>query len=109
MAGPCTCRNLGYNPLPGGKDELAKSLPEALTKSSNTPTLSPAVFWALIPAPAPALVLFSTNKLFKQFMKAYLEFNQGPRQPLTEHKWIFKAKMLDVYYGKSHIDYYHFC
>ena len=41
-------------------------------------------------------------------MKAYLEMNQEPRQPPTECKQSFKAKVLEVYYAKSHIDYYHF-
>ena len=42
-------------------------------------------------------------------MKAYLESNQGPRQPRAERKQTFKAKVLEVYYSKLHIDYYHFC
>ena len=42
-------------------------------------------------------------------MKAYLETNQRPRPPLTERKQTFKAKVPEVYYGKSYIDCYHFC
>ena len=42
-------------------------------------------------------------------MKAYLESNQGPKQPLEEREQLLKAKVSDVYYGKSHIDFYHFC
>ena len=41
-------------------------------------------------------------------MKVYLEFNQGPSQPLEEFEKPLKAKVLDVYYGKSHMDCYHF-
>lgn len=32
-----------HNPAPVKKDELAKNV---FTKSNNTPTLSPAIFWA---------------------------------------------------------------
>ena len=42
-------------------------------------------------------------------MKAYLETNQGPRQPPTERKQTFKVKVPEVYYGKSYMDCYHFC
>ena len=42
-------------------------------------------------------------------MKAYLESNQGPRQPLVERKQPLKAKVSKVYYGKLHIDCYYFC
>ena len=42
-------------------------------------------------------------------MKAYLEFNQGPSQPPEERERPLKAKVPDVYYGKSHMDCYHFC
>ena len=42
-------------------------------------------------------------------MKAYLEYNQGLSQPPEECKQPFKDKELDVYYGKSHLDCYHFC
>ena len=42
-------------------------------------------------------------------MKAYIEFNRGPNQPSVEHKRPLKANILDVYYDKLYIDYYHFC
>ena len=42
-------------------------------------------------------------------MKAYLEMNQGSRQPLMECERFFKAKVLENYYSKFHMDYYHFC
>ena len=41
-------------------------------------------------------------------MKAYLESNQGPSQPLKEREQPLEAKVLDVYYGKLHMDCYHF-
>ena len=103
MAGPRICRSPRRNPLPGGKNELVGGLQGASNKSSNTSTHSPAISWALTPAP-----LF-TNKLFKRFMKAYLKSYQGPSQPPKECKRPFKAKVSDVYYGKSHMYCYHFC
>ena len=41
----------------------------------------PALVPTLIPVPVSALapILSSSNEFFKQFMKAYLELNQGPR------------------------------
>ena len=41
-------------------------------------------------------------------MKAYLESNHGPRQLLVECEQPLKAKVLEVHYGKLHMDYYHF-
>ena len=65
-----------------------------LFPSSISPSLGPALFCNLTPGPtlisAPVIVLASTlvttNKLFKQFMKAYLESNHGARQPPTERE-----------------------
>ena len=42
-------------------------------------------------------------------MRAYLELNQGPRQPPAERERFFKAKIPEVYYNKLHMDCYHFC
>ena len=92
-----------HNPPPGAEDELVGDPPGAPNKGSNTPTHFPGVSWA------PTLVSPSTNELFKQFMKAYLKSNQGPSQPPEERKQPLKAKVSDVYYGKLHIDCYHFC
>ena len=78
---------------------------------SYNPTLGPDQVSALIPALA--LVLASaptlTDELFKKFMKAYLESNQGPRQPPAEREWSLKAKVPEIYYGNPHMDCYHFC
>ena len=41
-------------------------------------------------------------------MKAYLESNLVPSQPPEECKRPPKAKVPDVYYGKLHMDCYHF-
>ena len=109
MAGPRTCPSPRHNPLQGGKDELAEGPPGAPTEGSNIPTPSLAVFRTLTPVPVPAPAPPSTNELFKQFMKAYLESHLGPSQPLAEREHPLKAKVPDVYYGKLHMDCYHFC
>ena len=107
MARPHTCRSFYYNLLLDGENELVRGLPEALTKGNNTLTPFSTVSQASTPTPTwiSAPTPFSTNKLFKQFMMAY---NQGPSQPPTECKRSFKAKVSDIYYGKSYIDCYHF-
>ena len=73
---------------------------------SYNPILGPVLIFVLIPALTPTLP--SSDELFKQFMSAYLKSNQEPRQPLTEWKQSFKAKVPDIYYEKLYIDYYHF-
>ena len=103
MAGSCTCHSPRHKPTPGSEDKLARGPARAPTKGNNTLTHSPAISWAPTPAPP------STNELFKRFIKAYLESNQGPSQPPAERKWPLKAKVPDIYYGKVHIDCYHFC
>ena len=114
---PCCSSCWNLLPLDLVEDELARDSglvegPHSGSTSpapSRNPTLGPKVVPALIPNPVPAPTLPSFDEFFKQFMKTYLESNQGPRQPPTEHEQSFKAKVLEVYYGKSHIDYYHFC
>ena len=79
--------------------------------SSRNPTPGPDQVPALIPALAPTLAPApaSIDELFKKFMKAYLESNQGPRQPPAEREQLLKAKVLEVYYGKLYMDCYYFC
>ena len=108
-------------PLDPVEDELAREPgpvggPHSGSTSpalSRNPTPGPKLVSALNPAPVPTLVPTpappSSNKLFRQFMRAYLESNQGPRQPPAECKQSLKAKVPEMYYGKSHMDCYHFC
>ena len=110
-----SCRNLP--PLDPVKDELARELgpvggPHSGSISpalSRNPTPGPEQVLALNPAPVPAPAPPSSDELFKQFMRAYLESNQGLRQPPAERERFHKAKVPEVYYGKSHMDCYHFC
>lgn len=62
----------------------------------------------LAPVSALAPTSRSSDELFKQFIKVYLEFHVL-NQPLAERKQSLKAKVLDVYYRRLHMDYYHFC
>ena len=111
------CQNL--SPIDPIENELTRDpgLVGGLHSSSTSsalfrnPTLGPDLVPTLIlaPVPAPAPVLSSFDKLFKQFMKAYLESKQIPKQPPAERKQSLKAKVPDVYNGKSYMDCYHFC
>ena len=94
---------LARDPGPDGGPHSGSTSPAP----SRNPTPGPVQVPALIPAPAPAPV--STDELFKKFMKAYLESNQGPKPPPAERERPLKAKVPEVYYGKSHMDCYHFC
>ena len=107
------CQNLSSTkPV---KDKLAKDL--CLVESPHLDSISPAL--SLHPPPGPNLVLIlnpapaptpaPNNELFEKFMKTDLETNQGSKQPPAERKQLLKAKVPEVYYGKSHIDCYHFC
>ena len=72
MAGFYARRSLCRNSPPVSEDELAAAAP---TESSGTPISIPIL--SHVPTPAPAIALTATsssdNKLFKQFIKAYLE------------------------------------
>ena len=117
--GSCPRRSPRRNPPPidSVEDKLARnpssvrgpnsgSTSSALSRNPTPgPDLVPALILVLIPAPTPAPV--ASDELFKKFMKAYLETNQGPKQPEREQN--LKAKVPEVYYGKSHMDCYHFC
>ena len=97
------------------KPELVGGLHSGSTSSALSRNSTPGVELvlalnpALVPAPVPASAPFSSDELFKQFMGAYLESNQEPRQPPAERKRFFKAQVPKVYYGKSHMDCYYFC
>ena len=110
MARPRACRSPCQIPPPAGEDELAGV---ALTEGSGTPTPTLVVSRAPTPAPAtaPTAAPSLDNKLFKQFMKVYLEA-QVPGQTEVDSepcKQCIKAQFSDLYYGKLHIDCYQFC
>ena len=119
LGGSRSCCSLCQNPPPIDpvEDELAGD-PGSVggpNSGSTSPapsrnlTPGPNLILLLIPtpvsAPTPAPIAF--DKLFKKFKKAYLETNQKPRQ--SECEQTFKAKVPEKYYGRSHMDCYHFC
>ena len=117
--GSRSCRSPRRNPPPINpvEDELAKdsgsvgglNSDSTSPAPSRNPTPGPNLVPTSIPAPvlAPTPASVASDKLFKKFMKAYLEMNQGAKQP--ERKQTLKAKIPEVYYSKSHMDCYHFC
>ena len=112
---PCCSSYWSFPFINNVKDELARD--QGPTKSSHlgstspVPSCNPILGPTLVSAPIFALAsaLYSSDKLFRQFIKAYLESNQGPSRSQVECKQSLKAKVPDVYYGKSHMDCYHFC
>ena len=96
---------LAREPGPVGGPHSGSTSPAPSRNSSPGPELVPALNPA--PVPAPTLAPVASKELLKKFMKAYLETNQGPRQ--LKCKQTLKARVPEVYYGKSHIDCYHFC
>ena len=111
------CRNL--LPIDHIKDKLAKNLDPIINShlGSTSPALSrkPAPGLTLVPTliavliPVLALALILTNELIKKFIKAYFETNQGIKQPPAERVCHFKVQVPEIYYGKLHINCYHFC
>ena len=122
---PCRFPHRNFLPLDPVEDELARepgpiegphsgsTFPALSHNPTPGPKLVPALNFAPVPAPVlapvPAPALPSPDELFKQFMRAYLQLNQGLRQISAEFERSFKAKIPEVYYGKSHMDCYHFC
>ena len=84
---PCCFFYWNLFPLDLIKDEFAREPGPVRGSHSGSsspalscnPTLGPKLVPALIPSLVPALAPPSFNELFKQFMRAYLELNQGPR------------------------------
>ena len=86
MAGPRARRSPCRNPPPAGNDELAGEAPNK--------------------AAGPA----SNDELFKQFIKTYLEAQAQAAPSQSEpRERLLKARFPDPYFGKSHMDCYHFC
>ena len=96
-------RDLG----PTNGSHLGSTSPAPSRNLTSGLALIPALIFAPVATPAPALPFF--DKLFRQFMKAYLETNQRPRQSPMECKRPLKAKVPEVYYDKLHINCYNFC
>lgn len=114
MAGPSICHSLCQNSLsvePVGEPLTDVSGPAGRNSTFDSKTFSGLIdpFCAFTPvAFIPAL--FSTEKLFKQFVKIFMESVQNPGLIHTKpQKQLFKARFLNLYFGKSHMDFYYFC
>ena len=104
MARPHARRSPCQNCFSIGGNEPAEA---ALTKGSGTSTATPALVFT------PTVISNPDNKLFKQFMKAYLEA-QTPAQIAEEMdakpcEQLLKTRLLDLYYGDLHLECYRFC
>ena len=102
--GSCTTRRSPcINPFidPTKQDELAGAQGRSSNAGSNeAPTLPE--------TPTPPLVLPPTEDLFTKFMKVFIETTQA--QALAEpRERSLKARSLETYWGKSHMECYHFC
>lgn len=113
MAGLLTRHNFYCNFSLAGKNKLAR----ASTNSSGT--LAPILILVVSQNPTftSILALISNNKLFKQFMKAYLN-NQNHVQSSAQLSALISAafckqflnnRFFDFYYENSHLDCYRFC
>ena len=105
MSRPCARYNLCWNFPPASEDKLAGT---ALTEGSSTLTPTPAVLRA--PTPTLAIAPSLHNKLFKQFMKAYLKAKvpNWIKVDLKPCKQPLKTRFPELYYSNLHIDCYQF-
>ena len=110
--GSRTCQSLCVNtPVdPAGElDELAGA--QGLAKRSNAGS-DEALTEAPTPleASTPPLIPPTSKDLFTKFMKVFMETTQAQAQALAEpREHSLKAKTPETYWGKFHIECYHFC
>ena len=106
MARPCAYCSPWQNSFPAGKNELADA---ASTKGNSTPIPTLAVSHIL--TSALHIALFLDNKLFKQFIKLYLEAQVSGqiKADSKPRKQPFKTQFSDLYYGNLQMDCYYFC
>ena len=95
-----------------GANELEQPVsPEGTPATSDVGPLNALAPEALVFTPVPATA--STNGLFQQFMKAYLENQNQAQTPAPvqaePREQPLKARFPDLYYGNSHMDCYRFC
>ena len=98
-----TRRSFCVNPptdILGEQNELASAPGRSDTGSNEAPTP--------LEAPSPPLVPPPAEDLFTKFMKVFMETAQA--QALTELcECPLKARTPETYWGKSHMECYHFC
>ena len=102
------CVNTLVDPV-GELDELSGTQDPAKKSkagSDEAPTEAPTP----LKAPTPPFVPLTSEDLFTKFMKVFMESTQAQTQALAE-PWerSFKARTPETYWGKSHMQCYHFC
>ena len=102
-----TCRSPCVNTLVNPTGELDKLAgPGPARKSNVRSDEAPTPPEASIPP----LVPLTSEDLFTKFMKVFMKTTQTKAQALAEpREHPLKARTLETYSGKSHIDCYHFC
>ena len=93
--------------LDNKSNELGASEKDTLTPSHmSTPISSPAN--TLASAESILTFKYSETDLMR-ILKIFLKTKSQEPKTKIPRKWLLKAKIPDVYFGKLHIDYYHFC
>ena len=86
--------------IPGEQDELVGATRRTNANSGEAPTLSEAPTPSLVPPPA--------EDLFTKFIKVFMETTQA--QAIAEpRERPLKTRTPETYWGKFHMECYHFC
>ena len=97
------CVNTPVNPV-GELDELAGQDPARGSNVGSNEAPTPPK------ASTPPLVPPTSEDLFTKFMKVFMETTQAQAQVLAEpRERPLKARTPETYWGKSHMECYHFC
>ena len=91
------CVNLPAN-ISGEQDELAGARSDAGNNKAPTPP----------EALTPPLVSPPAKNLFTKFMRVFMEMTQAQALAETQENPL-KARTPETYWGKFHIECYHFC
>ena len=108
----CACRSPRVNTLVDHAwelDELAGT--QSRAKRSNVGSDEAFTEAPILPeAPTSLFVPPTSENLFTKFMKVFIETMQAQAQTLAEpQKRQLKVRTPETYFGKSHMDCYHFC
>ena len=104
--GFCTTQQSSYinslADIPRKQDKLAGTPKRSDANSNEALTLPEAPTLLLVPPPA--------NDFFTKFMKVFMKTTQvRDQEQLEPQERPLKARTLETYSRKSHMDYYHFC
>ena len=102
------CINIPGNPA-GGLDELAIAQGSArkFNAGSDEAFIIVPIF---LETPTSFLIPPTSKDLFIKFLKVFMEMTQAPDQEQLElQERPLKARTPEIYFGKFHMDCYHFC